>query len=121
VDSLFSAIAVDVHFEDRGVMDEAIDGRQGHGLIREDFAPFAERLIGGDEHRSSLVAGADQLKQNAGLCLILGDIGEIVENQQVLFVEFGDRRFEREITARDLEFLHEICGSGEQYAPALFD
>ena len=50
-------------------MNEAIDGREGHGLIREDFAPFAERLIGSDEHRSSFVAGADQLEQNAGLRL----------------------------------------------------
>jgi hypothetical protein len=39
------------------MVDETIDRRQGHGLIREDFSPFAERLIGGDEHRSSFVAG----------------------------------------------------------------
>jgi hypothetical protein len=38
VDSFFPAIAVDVHFENRGMMDEAIDGREGHGLIREDFS-----------------------------------------------------------------------------------
>ena len=31
-------------------MDEAIDRREGHGLIREDFAPLTEWLIGGDEH-----------------------------------------------------------------------
>ena len=93
-------------------MNETVDGREGHGLIWEGLAPFTERLIGGDEHRSSLVASADQLEQNAGLGLILGDIGEIVQNQQVIFVEFGDRRFEREITARDLEFLHEIDDSG---------
>jgi hypothetical protein len=48
-------------------------------------------------------------------------MGEIVENQQVIFIEFGDRCFEHEITARDLEFLHEIGGSGEQHALALFD
>src|SRR5450755_3830662 len=29
VDSRFSPIAVDVHFEDRGVVDEAIDSREG--------------------------------------------------------------------------------------------
>jgi hypothetical protein len=103
------------------MVDEAIDRREGHGLIREDFAPFAKWLIGSDEHRSSFIAGTDQLEQHAGLGLILGHIGKIVENEQVIFVEFGDCRFEREITARDLEFLHEIGGSGEQYAPALFD
>lgn len=72
-------------------------------------------------NRSAFVAGADQLEQNAGLGLILGPVGEIVENQQVIFIEFGDRRFEHEIAARDLEFLHEVGGSDEQHAPALFD
>lgn len=86
-------------------MDEAIDGREGHGLIREDFAPFAEWLIGSDEHRSPLVTGADQFEQHAGLGLILGDIGEVVEDEQMIFVEFGDCRFEREIAARDLTWL----------------
>jgi hypothetical protein len=42
VDNFFSAIAVDIHFEDRRVMDEAVDRREGHGLIRENFAPFTE-------------------------------------------------------------------------------
>ena len=95
------------------MVNEAIDRREGHSLVREDFAPFAERLVGGDEHRSPFVAGTDQFEQNAGLRLILGDIGEIVENQQMIFVEFGDGRLEHEIAARDLEFLHEIGGSGE--------
>ena len=44
----------------------------------------------------------------------------LVEDQQVIFVELGDRGFEAEIAARDLKFLHEIGGSGEQHAPALF-
>jgi hypothetical protein len=29
------------------MVDETIDRRQGHGLIREDFSPFAERLTAG--------------------------------------------------------------------------
>ena len=31
-------------------MDEAIDGGERHGLVWEDRAPFAEWLIGGDQH-----------------------------------------------------------------------
>ena len=100
---------------------EAINGRERHGLIREDFSPFAEGLIGGDEYRSPLVTGTHQFEQNARLRLIFGDISEIVEDQQMIFVEFGDGRFEHEIAARDLEFLHEVAGSREQHAPALFD
>ena len=33
-----AAVAFDVHFEDCRVMDEAVDGRQRHGWIREDLA-----------------------------------------------------------------------------------
>ena len=42
----FPAIALDVHFQDRGVVHEPIDGRQRHGLIGENLAPFAEGLVG---------------------------------------------------------------------------
>ena len=38
-------IALDVHLQDCGVMHEAIDGGEGHGLVGEDFAPFTERLV----------------------------------------------------------------------------
>ena len=92
---------------------DAIDGGERHGLIGEDFSPFAEGLICGDEQGSALVSRADQFEQNARLRLVLGDIGEIVEDQQMIFVEFGDCGFEGEIAARDLKFLDEIGGSGE--------
>jgi hypothetical protein len=39
----------DYDLEDRGVMDEAIDGGQRHGGIGEDLAPFAEWQVGGNE------------------------------------------------------------------------
>ncbi len=32
------------------MVDEAVDGRERHGLVGEDLAPFAERLIGRDQH-----------------------------------------------------------------------
>ena len=50
VDGLPAAIAVDVHFEDRGVVRKAVYGGQRHGLAGKDLSPFAEGLIGGDEH-----------------------------------------------------------------------
>ena len=44
---------------------DAIDGGERHGLIGEDFSPFAEGLICGDEQGSALVSRADQFEQNA--------------------------------------------------------
>jgi hypothetical protein len=63
VDRILSAMAVDVHFEDRGVMNEAVYGRERHGLVGEDFSPFAKGLVCGDEHRSALVVCADQFEE----------------------------------------------------------
>ena len=65
------AIALDVHLDDGGVVDEAIDGGERHGGVREDPVPFAERLIGSDQHRAPLVACADELEQHTGLSLVL--------------------------------------------------
>jgi hypothetical protein len=53
--------------------------------------------------------------------LILGDVGEVVEDQQVILVDFGNGGFEREFAPGDLEPLDEIGGVGEQNAPAVFD
>jgi hypothetical protein len=44
-----TSIAFDIHLEDGGVMDEAIDGGERHRLVWEHLAPFAEGLIGGDQ------------------------------------------------------------------------
>jgi hypothetical protein len=74
------AVALDVELEDLRVVDEAIDGGQRHGGIREDTVPFSEGLVRSDQDGSPLVAGADQLEEHAGLGLVLGDVGEVVED-----------------------------------------
>ena len=116
-----AAVALDVHLEDGGVVDEAVDGGERHGGIGEDLAPFAEGLVGGDEDGAALVAGADQLEQDAGLGLVLGDVGEVVEDQEVEAVEPVDGGFEGELAAGDLELLDEVGGAGEEDAPAVLD
>ena len=71
-------------------MNEPIDGGERHGGVREDPIPFAEGLIGGDQHRALFVACADELEQHAGLGLILGDVGEVIEDQQIEAIEAVD-------------------------------
>jgi hypothetical protein len=114
-----TAVAFDVHLEDGGVMNEAVDDSDRHCLVREDFAPFAEGLVGGDEERAPLIAGADELKEHAGFGLVFGDVGDVIEDQQVEFVELGDGGFEREVATGNLQPLDQIDGAGEQYAPAV--
>ena len=116
-----TAVALDVHFEDGGVVDEAVDDSDRHCLVREDFAPFAEGLVGGYEDRPPLVAGADELKEHAGFGLVFGDVCDVIEDQQVKFVELGNGGFESEFAAGNLQPLDEIGGAGEQHAPAVLN
>src|SRR5262249_19888394 len=106
---------------DGGVVNEAVDDSDRHCLVREDFAPFAEGLVGGDEERAPFVAGADQLKEHAGFSLVFGDVGNVIEDQQVEFVELGDGGFESEVARAILSPLAQIDGAGKQSAPAFFD
>ncbi len=50
IEGFAASIALDIHLQDRGVMDESIDGRERHGLVREDLAPFADWLVGRDQY-----------------------------------------------------------------------
>lgn len=120
-DSGAAPIAFDIHFDDGGVVNEAVDSGQGHGLVGKDLVPFSESLIGGDHDGAMLVAPADQLEEHGGLGLILGDVGDIIEDEQMIAVEFGDGGFEGEVLPGDLQALDEVCGSGEQHAEAGFD
>src|SRR5512134_3519416 len=108
------SVALDVHLEDGGVVDEPVDHGQRHGWVGEDLAPLTERLVCGDEDGAAFVAGADELEQDAGLGLVLADIGEVVEDQEVEAVEPVDGGLEGEFAAGDLQLLDEVGGPGEQ-------
>src|SRR6516164_7187431 len=116
-----ATVAFDVHLEDGGMMNQAVDDCDRHCLVWEDLAPFAERLIGRDEERSPLVPGADEFKEHAGFGLVFGDVGDVIEDQQIEFVELGNGGFESELAAGNLQSLDEIGGAGEQDTPAIFD
>ena len=115
-----AAIAFDVHLEDRGVMNEAVNDSDRHRLVWKDLAPFAKGLVGGDQQRAAFVPGVDKLKEDAGFSLVFGDIGEVIEDQEVEFVELGDGGFESELATGNLQSLDEIGGASEQHAPAVF-
>jgi hypothetical protein len=84
--------AFDVHFENGGVVNEAIHGGQRHGLIGKELVPFRESLIGGDQERTMFVSVADQFEQNRGFGLILGDVGDVVEDEQAVAIELVPSR-----------------------------
>ena len=74
-----------------------------------------------DEQGSPFIAGGDELEEHTGLGLVFADVGEVIQDQQVIFVELGNSGFEREVAAGNLQPLDEIGGAGEQNAPAVLN
>jgi len=66
-------------------------------------------------------SGGDQLEQYARFGLILGDVGDVVEDEQIVAVELGGRAFEGQLATSDLELLHKISGAGKHHAPSILD
>ena len=61
------------------MVDETVDRRERHGLVRENLRPVGKGLVGSDQQGAAFVAGRDELEQNAGLRLVLADVGEVIE------------------------------------------
>jgi hypothetical protein len=78
-------------------------------------------VIGGHHQAPPLVAGGDQLEQYRGFCLILADVAEVIENQQMVFVELLDGTLERQRLTCLLQSLNEIGCSGEEDPVAVLD
>ena len=77
------------------MVDEPVDSGHGHGLIREDLVPATEGLVGGDGDAAVFVAPGDQLEEDTGFGLVLVGIGDVIEDDQVELVEFGESSLER--------------------------
>jgi hypothetical protein len=53
------------------MMDETVDGGEGHRLVGKDLAPCGEWLVCGDQQRSPFVSRADEFEQRARFSLVL--------------------------------------------------
>lgn len=103
------------------MVDQTVNCGDEHGVIWKDSIPVCKGLIGGDQHGTSFVTCADQLEQDRGLGVILVYLGQIIKDQQMVFVEFGDGCFKLKGLAGLLQLLHEICSAAEQHAKAILD
>ena len=100
---------------------KAVYSGNHHRLVGENLIPLSKWLICGDQQRASLITRTDQLEQNAGLGVILVNVREIVEHQEIIFVELSDGCFKLKRLASLLQPLHEVGGAHEQRTIAGFD
>ncbi len=102
-------------------MHESVDGRHGHGLVGEDGIPVRKGAIAGDDEAAVFVAFGDEFEEDAGFGLVFSDVAEVVEDEAVDVVEFGQQCRQGEVAACGLQSLHQVGGAGEQDAVSGFD
>jgi hypothetical protein len=90
-----AAVALDVHLEDGGVMNQAVDDSDRHCLVREDFAPFAEGLVCCDEERAGRLPRDDAkgggARRRAGHHAGAG-VRKVAGRSRARIQEFGEMR-----------------------------
>ena len=64
------------------MMKQAVKDRGGSHPVPEHFAPSAEALVAGQDHRSALVAPADELEEQIGTLPVNGRVADLVHDQQ---------------------------------------
>ena len=78
-------------------MDEPVDHGGRDDVVTEDLAPPTERHVRGDQERSLLVAGGDELEEQVRCGRVEGDVADLVDDEQL-------------VAAPAFEFLVEAVG-----------
>ena len=81
--AVLQPVALAIHLQDVDVVGEAVQQRAGQPLRTEDFGPFVERQVGGDQDGASLVALAEDLEQQFRPGRGQGHEAQFVDDQQV--------------------------------------
>ena len=80
--SLFEAVGFAIDCDDLGVMDEAINQGGDAGCGGEDLTPFSEWAIGGHQGALVLIAARDELEQQIGMAVRVGEVSDLVDDQE---------------------------------------
>ena len=76
------AVAFSLDHDGFAVVHNAVEYHTGDGtVVVEDFRPFFEGAVGGDDYRSGLVSSGYYLEDQIGAELIDGQISEFIDYQ----------------------------------------
>ena len=83
------AVAGDVEFQDDRVVDHPVDGRSRGHWVGEDVLPLGEDQVGRDAQGPAFVAFGDEREEHLGLFGPLGQVPQVVQQQEVVVVELS--------------------------------
>lgn len=76
------AIARAIDLDDDGVMQQAVEQRDGDDGATEDFAPFGKASVRSEDHRPFFIARIDQLGEQIATTGYDREITDLVDDQQ---------------------------------------
>ena len=101
---------------------DAVEQRAGEALAGEDGGPFLEGQVGGDDGGAVLVAPAEDVEQELAAGLGQGDVSELGDEVQPLFITVDPARDTVEALANFVPSFHPrlvgLTGSEEQIREA---
>src|SRR5580658_1118118 len=71
------------------VVQQTIENRAGDHVVLKNRTPFAVALIGSQDHRTALIAFADQLEQTGGRLPVQAAVADFVEDQKPALAQVG--------------------------------
>ena len=83
------AVAGDVEFQDDRVVDHPVDGRRRGHWVDEDVLSLGEDQVGRDAQGATFVAFGDEREEHLGLLGPLGQVPQVVQQQEVVVVELS--------------------------------
>ena len=111
----FEAVGLAVDGQDLGVVDEAVDQRDDAGSVGEDLAPLGERAVGCDDGAVALVTAADELEQEIGVAVGIGEISDLIDGEEVGVSIVAQAPTQRGIAVECGEIAEQLSGAGEQH------
>src|SRR5580704_6212554 len=86
---VLQAVALALDVDRVRVMQQTIENGAGDDVVLEDSPPFAVALVGGQDHRATLVAFADQLEQERGCLPVQVAVADLIEDEQAALAQMS--------------------------------
>ena len=115
-----SPVAGDVKLQVDGVVDHPVNRRGGGHGVGEDAFPLGEDQVGRDAQRPAFVAFGDEGEKDLGLLSALGQVADIVQEQDVEVVQLAQLSGQVEVALGGEQVLHQAVGRREEDGVAGF-
>ena len=109
-----SPVAGDVKLQDDGVVDDPVDCRGGGHGVGEDALPLGEDQVRCDAQGPAFVAFCDEGEEDLGLLVALGQVAEIVQEQEVEVVQLAQLSGQVEVALGGQQVLYQTVGRREE-------